>query len=108
MGISATLRFDIAESEAEKIRGQELAVSNRSELLAEARSIAACLARRHKDRECTADDVYYELAQLGLPTDLGNAAGSLFKGSQWVFTGKRIKSLRVSNHARWIMVWRLL
>jgi hypothetical protein len=34
----------------------------------------------------------------GLP-DLGNAAGSVFRGKEWRFTGRYIKSSRVSRHA---------
>jgi len=38
--------------------------------------------------------------------DLGNAAGSVFKGGNWKFTGHRVMSKRPSNHAREIKVWR--
>jgi len=39
--------------------------------------------------------------------DLGNAAGSIFAGKRWKFTGDRVKSRRPSAHAREIKVWRL-
>jgi hypothetical protein len=40
-------------------------------------------------------------------TTLGPAAGALFRGPEWEFTGQRVLSSRVSNHSREIKVWRL-
>jgi hypothetical protein len=38
---------------------------------------------------------------------LGNAAGSLFKGKQWQWTGRYRKSERVHAHSNPLKVWRL-
>jgi hypothetical protein len=38
---------------------------------------------------------------------IGPAAGALFRGPEWEFTGQRVLSSRVSNHSREIKVWRL-
>ena len=100
--------FDLVEGEKEKARGMSAASWSRSDLLAEAQTIACELAMAREMREVHADNVYREMKRRGIPFEgLGPAAGSIFKGRDWVFTGKRIKSARISNHARDIKVWRL-
>jgi hypothetical protein len=57
--------------------------------------------------ECTADDVQRVLIEQGIsPHALGNAAGSLFRGGDWEWTGRRVKSARVHAHANELKVWR--
>jgi len=100
--------FDLVEGEKEKATGMSAASWSRSDLLAKARTIACELAIERETREVHADNVYREMKRRGIPFEgLGPAAGSIFKGRDWVFTGKRIKSARISNHARDIKVWRL-
>ena len=100
--------FDLVKGESEKAKGMSAASWSRSDLLAEARTIACELAMARETRECHADSVNREMKRRGIPfEDLGPAAGSIFKGRDWVFTGKRIKSARISNHARELKVWRL-
>ena len=100
--------FDLAQGEKEKSRGMSAAQWNRSDLLSEARKIACELAMTRETRECHADNVNREMKRRGIPfEELGPAAGSIFKGKDWIFTGKRIKSARISNHARELKVWRL-
>jgi hypothetical protein len=70
-----------------------------------ARDIARQLARRIPDG-ITADDVQQALAILGYEL-LGNAAGGIFRGREWVFTGRWRKSARVTNHGHQNRVWRL-
>ena len=56
----------------------------------------------------TMDTVSLEMQARGLhPEMLGNAAGSVFRGKDWRFTGRWEKSARVSNHARVNRVWEL-
>ena len=102
--------FDLAASTAAKDRGMALAADAKRELLAEAKGIARQLARAHESSECTADDVgmYYHALGINIAERLGPAMGSLFKGREWEFTGKRVLSKRKSNHARELKVWRLL
>lgn len=38
---------------------------------------------------------------------LGPAAGSVFRGGGWMFTGRRVVSSRVTNHGRELKVWKL-
>ena len=38
---------------------------------------------------------------------LGNAAGSIFRGPQWRFTGQYVPSGIVSRHGAMVRVWRL-
>lgn len=94
--------FDAAESRRRKERGMALAADAAPALLDRARSYARSLGRG----SVTADDVSEWLEQQGLP-DLGPAAGSLFRGSEWEFTGRFVQSTRKTNHARLLRVWRL-
>jgi hypothetical protein len=72
-------------------------------LLEKARKIA----RRSADDwgYVTADDVYAYLTETE-QSILGNAAGSIFKGPEWVFVDW-VPSSRPSNHGRHIRRWRL-
>lgn len=74
--------------------------ANRAELLKRARTIALQLAKNNG--EVTADDVAKRLDQ-----PLGPVAGSIFKTSDFEFTGARIRSTQKNNHARELKVWRL-
>ena len=98
--------FAWADSQAAKADGIASAETNRETSLQRARRIARQLAEAAPNREITADDVGRRLQELNLP-QLGPEAGALFKGGDWTFTGKRVRSTRVSNHAREIKVWRL-
>lgn len=99
--------FDSQRGELEKKAGMKAAADAKKSYLERARWGAFLIARRG-DGTCNMDQVAEYLAFLGIsPEDLGNAAGSVFKGKEWVFTGRRIKSARVSSHAREIKIWRL-
>jgi hypothetical protein len=96
--------FDAAESRRRKERGMALAADAAPTLLDRARDfaveVAACKGT------VTADDVSEWLEANGYP-DLGPAAGSLFRGPEWEFTGRFVQSTRKTNHARLLRVWRL-
>ena len=98
--------FDWLESDRRKEEGMEIAAHNRGELLEIARQIAVDIALSHPCRECHADAVGREMRDRGYPTELGPAAGSIFKGGDWEFTGRRKKSARVTNHSRELKIWR--
>ena len=101
-----TRRFDLREGRRKGSVGNKLAASRHSYLLRYARSLAVSIALERPDGGVTADDVYEQLIQRGIDVQLlGNAAGSLFRGKNWIFSGERRQSRRVSNHGRWIMVW---
>jgi len=100
--------FDPVASEAAKTEGMTLAADNKAGLLALARDIAKRAALAKSSRTASADDVTEAFVAQGIPAGaLGNAAGSIFTEECWEFTGLRIKSKRVCNHAREIKVWRL-
>tara|TARA_E500000305_G_scaffold111692_1_gene126814 strand:- start:3945 stop:4256 length:312 start_codon:yes stop_codon:yes gene_type:complete len=99
--------FDYEKSKIARDTGKQLAADN-STLLEKARQIAVEVALMRSDRRCSADDVGVEMQKQGLPVSLGPAAGSLFRQKHWRFTGDRINSKRVSNHAREIKVWELI
>ena len=100
--------FDLKTGLTLRDAGKQLASAKRAYVLSYARTLAIAIAKGRADRCVTADDVYRQLAILGHDGNLlGNAAGSLFRGDRWEFTGQRKQSVRISNHARWIMVWRL-
>lgn len=103
-----TTLFDETKSEAAKVAGMATAANNRHVVLEIARNLAQKIASAKSHRTCHADEVYAELPKLGYdPAELGPAAGSIFAGKAWEFTGVRVKSKRVSNHSREIKVWRL-
>lgn len=101
--------FDLAAGEAAKELGLRCAQDAHPGLLEIAQELAEKEAAKKEDRIISADDVYRALEAGGLPTDLGAAAGGIFRNvKKWAFTGKWVKSERVSNHARVIRKWRYL
>lgn len=96
--------FDlIAAREAAEI-GIAQAAANKPGLLAFAKDIAAEIGR--KQRFVTADDVQFELNRRSVSEEaLGNAAGSLFKGKVWRFTGRFVPCQRENSHGRMLRVW---
>lgn len=94
-------------SQAAKEAGMQQASANKASLLAYARGVAVELARARSDRLVTADDVQQELVNRGVSAHaLGNAAGSLFKGDDWQWTGRWVMSRRVHAHRNPLRVWR--
>jgi hypothetical protein len=99
--------FDGRKARAAKTKGMARAAAHHNELLEIARDVAESIARSGNGT-ATMDQVAMQLMTMDYnPSDLGNAAGSVFKGNQWEFTGTRVKSNKVSSHAREIRVWRL-
>lgn len=99
---------EVAEAESKKEAGISAAVETRRHVYDIAKELALKVANRNAKREVTADDVQFELIGAGYdPADLGNAAGALFRGKDWVFTGEWRKSARETNHRRANRVWRL-
>lgn len=98
--------FDRAASIAARDAGMAKAAENKASLLKFARELAVKLAAN--GREISADDVQFALVRQGISiAALGNAAGSLFTGKQWEWTGRRVKSIRSHAHANELKVWRL-
>lgn len=100
--------FDYAEGLRRKEKGIDTAAENRRTLLKHARAVAEEIAMSKPDRTVTADDVAERLDAEGISVHaLGNAAGALFQGDRWIWTGRRIKSRRPHAHANELKVWRL-
>ena len=103
---SAGPLFDAAASEQSKTVGMAVAADNKESLLAYARRVAEQLPASRVG--ITADDVVSQMVREGVDVHaLGNAAGSLFRGKEWVWTGERRKSCREHAHANELKVWRL-
>ena len=100
--------FDFSASISAKREGMDLAADNREADLALARRVAVGIAMASPDRTCHADQVGRALKRDYGIASLGPAAGSIFKGAQWQFTGERVLSVRATNHARELKVWRLI
>jgi len=97
--------FDSAEGERLKREGMQLAAKSRPDQLAAARKIAKYLCVR--DGSTNADEVLRLMAErYGIKT-LGNAAGSLFTGGGFAWTGEFVKSERKHAHSNLLRVWRL-
>jgi hypothetical protein len=100
--------FDALVGEALKADGMARAAESRADLLREARELAVNIACSRADRTCTADDVQQALAARGVDKHrLGKAAGSLFVGDGWEFTGRFVKSTRPHAHRNLLRVWKL-
>ena len=85
--------------------GQLLAAENRADVLAIAQSVAYKLGQEH--RHVTIDDVCDQLKVLGIyREELGNAAGSVFKGGRWKTAGF-VLSRQPKRHAGVIRQWTL-
>lgn len=98
--------FDFAVAIARKQEGMAKAALARPVLLASAQDCARRIARTRGT--VTADDVAEMLDGMGIDyAALGNAAGSVFRKSEFEFTGQIVQSRRPSTHARCIKVWRL-
>lgn len=101
------LVWSAAASDAGKRAGMTQAADNHASLLAFARGVAVEIAVRRFSHEVTADDVARELEARGISVfALGNAAGSLFKGGGWAWTGRFMASERVHAHRNLLRVWR--
>ncbi len=98
--------FDAAASEAGKVDGMASAAESRVDILDVARKLARGIALTRPDRTCTADDVARALVAEGFSVyALGNAAGSLFKGDEWTWSGRFVQSERRHAHRNLLRVW---
>lgn len=97
--------FDAAESVRQRDAGIALAADHAGSVLFRVQEIARELGRRHGF--VTADDVQREMAAHNIKSkELGNGAGSMFRGrDQWRDTGRVVKSECIAAHARKITVW---
>ncbi len=76
-------------------------------LLEVARECAREMSYVTRGGECTSDGVAGAMQRSGYRyEDLGNAAGAIFSGKEWVFTGRMVASTWPSSHGKWIKVWR--
>lgn len=97
--------FDLTEGTSRKEEGKNLTAENRKFLLTKARAIAVLIANSRPSKLVNADDVQKALMEQGYePAQLGNAAGSIFRGEMWLKRGYE-NSKRKTNHARVIMSW---
>ena len=95
-----------------KAAGMEAAVDNQSRrAMLRAMRKEAIVAGRWRD--ISIEDVYpgvcrkYGMSLRDATDVLGNAAGSVFKGGEWEYTGRRVVSkMNRNNHAKDLNVWR--
>lgn len=98
--------FDRSASFAAAEAGIAQASENKASLLRHAKRLAVEIAERQG--VVTADDVAFALkAQQISINALGNAAGGLFKGGQFEWTGRFVKSTRVASHGNLLREWSL-
>lgn len=98
-------QFNERQGDFLKELGMRTAEDNALSVLEIAREIAREICR--SKGVVNADDVGILMKSRHHVDTLGPAAGSLFRGKGWVFTGNWIKSKRVSNHSRMLREWRL-
>ena len=87
-----------------KERGMQKAAAKHAQSLADAQWTARYLVRMLG--QITIEDVRRNFEKVSRPWDLGNAAGSVFKGPEWECVGYR-EATRPEAHARILRVWRL-
>lgn len=101
------LLFDDDAGKNAKQFGIETAALNRATVLEIAQTIALELGPQYG--EVHADMVFRRLIARNIsPKQLGPAAGAIFRGPHWEFTGRMHRSRRISNHARRICIWRYI
>ena len=106
---SHQLTFNLGQALERKAAGMDDAANARRPALEVARQAAIAAASSRPDKTATADDAYRGLLAAGyLAADLGPAAGCLFRGKNWTYTGRRKRSARVSNHGRAVRIWQLV
>ena len=98
--------FDYVESQKRKADGMAMAANNHMTNLEIGKDVARQLGR--KNGEAHADQVGKILKIEYDIKSLAPAAGSLFKGDEWQFTGRRHMSTRKTNHGRELKIWRYL
>lgn len=99
--------FSTELSEEARDEGMAMAAFHRLPLLEKVRHWLREFAKSRPDRIATADDARALLIKHGYqPSNLGNAAGSLFLGDEWELIGYT-KSAVISRHANRIGQWRL-
>lgn len=99
--------FDLSASLAARDKGMQQAADNNASLLKFARKLAVEIAE--KKGTVTMDDIAFALHSRGISIfALGNAAGSVFRGKQWQFTGQLVKSVREHSHGNLLRCWRLV
>ena len=97
--------FDYEESKTRRDTGMLSAAQGRMKALTKARAIAVELTKIRIG--VTADHVREEYEYRGGDwSELGNAAGSIFKGKNWHCIGFENSSV-ASSHARALRVWML-
>ena len=96
--------FDLDEALRLKEKGIQQAEAARYSPLEIARKVAFDLALMVDG--ITSDDVH-RLLDRETSEALGPAAGALFRGSEWAWTGEWRQSSKVTNRGRYLRVWRL-
>lgn len=106
MSVEQNTIFDAIASREAAEAGIAQAGENKKSLLKLARQLAVEAAKRKGI--ISMDDVSFALHEKGISIfALGNAAGGVFKGKEWQWTGCYIKSVRVHAHANQLRTWRL-
>jgi hypothetical protein len=100
--------FDQVESQRRKTEGMVAAAEVQPSLLELCRIVAVEIAMSRQSRTLTADDVGRVMKSRYSVGGLGPIGGSIFRGDNWQFTGDRIKSARISAHARELKVWKYI
>ena len=103
--------FDLGVGAHRRDEGRDKAAhsQHRAQVFHRAQAIALEYGESSPQRTTHIDDVYRQLQREGWDiTLLGPAAGKVFvEGRLWAATGERIRSRRITNNARMVMVWRL-
>lgn len=98
--------FDPPTGQQAKEQARDRVERSRPHLLSLAREQAVALARRDPERTCTIDQVRAAMGRLGIgDAEFATIAGVVFRGKDWQWTGRRVRSKRAEAHANEQRVW---
>ena len=100
--MNAQLKFDLNQAIVMRDQGVKQVADHNSHFLEVARNVARQQAMTHG--EITSDDVR---KHCHLAPAHPNAWGAVFKGPEWVWTGRYRASCAVSRHGGMQRIWRL-
>ena len=105
-GLCPSCYQDYRVADGRKRFGMSVAEANAEpNTLETLREVARAVARR--DGDVDADRIWRYCQVHGIEVERGNVWGSIFRGKEWIWTGRHRKSTVPQRHGNEIRVWAL-